>query len=111
MNWVTDKEWTTKVLNSPHIVLVLFSSKESAVCKSEFAVLEKWKRETGIEVEVFFLDVYTSPIVALNYRISILPTLIIFQSGNKRYEEICKIDLTKLNTFIQTLLKSKGITE
>jgi thioredoxin-like negative regulator of GroEL len=111
MNWVTDKEWTIKVLNAPHIVLVLFSSKESVVCKSEFAVLEKWKRETGIEVEVFFLDVYTSPIVALNYRISILPTLIIFQSGNKIFEEICKIDLTKLNTFIQTLLKSKGITE
>jgi|688.fasta_scaffold1795378_2 hypothetical protein len=110
MNWVTDKEWTIKVLNSPQIVLVLFSSKESVVCKSEFAVLEKWKLESGIGAEVFFLDVYTSPIVALNYRISILPTLTIFQSGNKIFEQICKIDLTKLNTFIQTLPKTGGIT-
>ena len=111
MHWITDEEWTTNVLNSPNLVLVLFSAKESAVCKSEFVALEKWKLETGKETNVFFLDVYTSPVIALNYRISILPTLLIFQSGNKIFEQICKTDFTKLDMFIQELLESKVVAK
>ena len=111
MHWITHEEWTTNILNSPNLVLVLFSAKESAVCESEFVALEKWNLESGKEVNVFFLDVYTSPIIALNYRISILPTLIIFQSGNIIFEQICKIDFTKLNVFIKPLLEPKGFAQ
>lgn len=108
MNWVLDQEWNRKVLNSPDIVLVLFAEKESTVSKSEFTALEKWKLESGLKAEVFYLDVYTSPITALNYRISILPTLLIFQSGNKIFEQICKVDFKKLNTFFQSFHEGMG---
>jgi len=108
MKWISDQEWQIEVLDSSNIVLVLFSEKESVVSESEFTALEKWKLESGLEAEVFFMDVYTSPVAALNYRISIIPTLLIFQSGNKIFEQICKIDFKKLSAFMQTFLERAG---
>jgi thioredoxin 1 len=69
-----------QIINSSRPVLVDFYAEWCRPCQEVSPILKKMKREMG-QVKIVKVDVDKNPYIASHYKISSIPTLMIFRKG------------------------------
>lgn len=80
-NAVTDANFEAEVLKATEPVLVDFHAKWCGPCKAMAPALDACAKEMEGKVKIVKLDVDENPKVTGAYRISAMPTLIMFKGG------------------------------
>ena len=75
------KENLHSVLNDSKPVLVDFYAEWCGPCKMQAPVLKEVKSEIGDKVRIIKIDVDKSPVIAQQFHVSGVPTLILFRNG------------------------------
>lgn len=92
------------MINSRRTVLVLFHKANDPTCRKALMIVTSIEKKYH-EKDLFLctLDVEDHVEPSLQYRVSIVPTVIVFQGGFKIYERICLPDIVELDNFLCTL--------
>jgi thioredoxin 2 len=83
---VSDAEWATEVDASPMPVLVDFWAPWCGPCRTMAPVLDQLAAETKGRLKVTKLNVDENPRMAAAFQVQAIPTLILFDRGQKREE-------------------------
>lgn len=78
---VTDITFTREVNSEESIVVVDFWAPWCGPCKMISPIMEQLSRELGSKVKFIKINVDSSPILARKFRISSIPTIMIFKEG------------------------------
>jgi len=78
-----DQTFQSEVLDADQPVLVDFSAAWCGPCKMQKPVLEKFSADHP-ELKVVMVDVDASPRVAQQHQVQAIPTLILFQGGERK---------------------------
>jgi thioredoxin 1 len=95
----TDQTWEKDVLGSPQPVLVDFWAEWCVPCKTLVPILEALAAELDGKLKVGKLNVEENDQVPFKYKITTLPTLMLFKNGQvseQRIGLISKENLVKL---------------
>jgi thioredoxin 1 len=76
-----------QLLQSGKPVLVDFSAEWCGPCKMMNPVLQELKGKTGESLTIIKVDVDKNPVVASNYQIQGVPTLILFRNGEIKWRQ------------------------
>lgn len=76
-----------QLLQSGKPVLVDFSAEWCGPCKMMTPVLKELKGKTGESLTIIKVDVDKNPVVASNYQIQGVPTLILFRNGEIKWRQ------------------------
>lgn len=77
---LTDQTFEAEVLQSKKPVLVSFASAKCGPCKALHPILDKLA-EINSKVKFARLDVAAYPVIANKYKVSALPTVLLFHAG------------------------------
>ena len=100
----TRMEWDCDVVNCDELAVVVFYSKESKPS------IEMVNRINDVACEVkngarfFSVDIDRHPNIIWNFRVSIIPTVMFFQQGQKLYENITLKDASVIQEAIEPYL-------
>lgn len=93
------------MIRSDKPVLVDFSAEWCGPCRMLAPILEDVKKRIGDRATIFKLDVDRNPLIASNYNVMSVPTLILFQHGKavwRRSGVMSAVDLTRtLESYIK----------
>jgi thioredoxin 1 len=78
---VTDKTFDAEVLKSSEPVLVDFFAEWCGPCKAMAPALDQVAAEMQGKLKVVKVDVDQNPEITMKYRISAMPTLMVFKDG------------------------------
>ena len=78
---VTERTFTKEVLEAPTPVLVHFWAPWCGLCKMIQPILSRFHEEKGQQIKVVSLEADLSLQLAFTYKLSQLPTLILFEGG------------------------------
>ena len=96
--FLNEDNWYEYIKKQNGIKFVLFVNSQSKICKTTSSEMECWfKKEFGIKIDFYLIDVFIAESIALKYRISIIPHLIGFQNGFTFYEKFGSFDKTELS--------------
>jgi len=96
---VNDKNFDEEIANSENIVVVDFWAPWCGPCKMLTPVIEELANEMGAEVKFAKINVDESPIIASKYKISSIPTVMVFSKDSVKETMVGfrpKSDLKKL---------------
>ncbi|MDD6784922.1 MAG: thioredoxin [Eggerthellales bacterium] len=97
MESLTSQQFKELVLNSKGRVLVDFSAVWCGPCRMMAPAIEQLAEEKAGEVAVYSVDVDKCPDIAMQYRISAVPTCILFKDGEsaRRFTGAQPIDVLR----------------
>jgi thioredoxin 1 len=78
---VTDASFDAEVLKSSKPVLVDFWAEWCGPCRAVGPVLDQILAENGEKLDIVKLNVDENPQTAMNYKITSIPAMIVFQNG------------------------------
>lgn len=78
---INDGDFNKEVINSDKPVVVDFWASWCGPCKMLGPVIEEVESQLGKEVKFAKLNIDENPVMANTYRISSIPTLLIFKNG------------------------------
>jgi|WetSurMetagenome_2_1015567.scaffolds.fasta_scaffold554845_2 thioredoxin-like negative regulator of GroEL len=100
----TASEWNGLIFEHPEInSVVLFRRRSSQPCDQFQAHLEAIKSECTNTVGFFICEYESSPDFIYQFRVSILPTIMVFRGKQKLAEFICNADLHTVTNYIKGL--------
>ena len=82
LEYVTETDFKTRVMDSPRPVLVDFTAKWCAPCKMVDPIVGQLADEWGEKVVVVKCDADKNPNIIVKFGIMGIPTLILFKGGN-----------------------------
>ena len=103
VNQTSDSAFQADVLNVSGLVLVDFWAPWCGPCKQLAPLIEEMAKEFP-EVKFIKLNTDENPHTAQNYRISGIPTLILFKAGEAIKTEVGALNRDSLRQFIQAAL-------
>lgn len=90
------------IINSDILVLVDFFAEWCGPCKSLAPILEQVKAELGSDVRIVKIDVDKNQILAANYKVKGVPTLMLFKNGEQVWRQSGVLQKTDLIKVIQS---------
>ena len=78
---IMDANFEEEVLSSSNTVVVDFWANWCGPCKMLTPIIEELSQDLGDAVKIVKVDVDKNPNIAMNYRISSIPTVMIFKEG------------------------------
>ena len=93
---VNDSNFEAEVINSPVPVLVDFFGDYCGPCRSLKPVLIALAESMGDSVKIVTVDVATNERLVSDYRISAVPTLIVFKEGKEIHRMVGLKDMKYL---------------
>ena len=106
---LTDKNFEEEVLKSDIPVLVEFWASWCPPCKMMEPILRKLEIEYEGKVKIGTLNVDLNPKTAARYRITGVPTFIIFKNGEEVYRAVAAKSEEELREIIEKVLASEII--
>jgi thioredoxin 1 len=89
---VTSATWESEVLKADGLVMVLFWAQWCKVSTKVFSTVEEMAQEcaekVAEEVKVVRINIEDNDEVASSYKISIIPTIMLFRDGRKLHHTI-----------------------
>lgn len=79
---INDNNFKEEVINSHKLVVVDFWAPWCGPCKMLAPIMEEVEKELGDKVNFVKLNVDENPVNSLNYRVSSIPTVLVFKGGN-----------------------------
>jgi thioredoxin 1 len=99
---VNDKTFDAEVLNSKEPVVVDFFAEWCGPCKAMAPALDLVAKEMAGKVKVVKIDVDQSPATTQKYRISAMPTLMVFKDGKVASTQVgALVQKSKLEDWIK----------
>jgi len=96
---VNDKNFNEEIANSENIVVVDFWAPWCGPCKMLTPVIEELASEMGTKVKFAKINVDESPMIASKYKISSIPTVMVFRKDSVKETMVGfrpKADLKKI---------------
>ncbi|MBA0814941.1 hypothetical protein Gohar_020735, partial [Gossypium harknessii] len=101
---VTDETWQSLVLNADGPVLVEFWAPWCGPCRMIDPVIGELAQQYAGKLKCFKLNTDDSPLIASQYGIRSIPTLMIFLNGEKKDAVIGAVPKTTLSASIERFL-------
>lgn len=94
------RESFADIINGSTPVLVDFTAEWCGPCRMMKPILHDLHQKMGDKVRILKIDVDRNPAVAGNYRVSGVPTLILFQNGNILWRQAGVVPANQLEKVI-----------
>ena len=101
---ITDDNWDVEVLRSSVPVLVDFFTDACAPCRAMRPVIEALAAEYAGQAKVGILNMVDYPATAMRYRITAVPTLLLFKDGDVVAQNVGALNQTGLRRLIESYL-------
>lgn len=98
--YVDDSNFEAEVLKSDVPVLVDFSAVWCGPCQRQLPVVEKFASENLNKVKVCKLDIDEAPLTTAKFGIKSVPSLLVFNHGEKIETRVGLTTLATLNTLV-----------
>jgi len=95
----------SEMIRSDKPVLVDFSAEWCGPCRMLAPILEDVKKRIGDRATIFKLDVDRNQVIASNYNVMSVPTLIIFQNGKPVWRRSGVLSAADLTRTIESFVK------
>ena len=89
-------------LKSQKLIIVDFYASWCAPCKMQTPILVEFQTETEDKVRLIKVDVDQNPEIASKYKVTSIPTLILFRDGVEKEK---RVGLTPKSTLSEMLIK------
>ena len=94
------------IINSNKPVLVDFFAEWCGPCKQMPAILKEVKSELKDQVRIIKVDVDRNPMIASKYKIKSIPTLIIFQDGEVKWQGMGVHSAQQIKGLVENIIKN-----
>lgn len=97
---INEKDFQKEVLDAEGAVLVDFSATWCGPCKTQMPILEKFA-EGNTNVKVVKVDIDESPAIAATYGVRSIPSLLLFEKGQRLTTKVGLTNLDALNGLLK----------
>lgn len=98
--YVDDNNFESEVLQSKVPVLVDFTAVWCGPCQRQLPIVEKFASDNLAKVKVCKIDVDEAPAVISKFGIRSVPTMLLFNKGEKVGAQVGLTSLALLNSFV-----------
>ena len=99
--YITDKEFSTKVLESNVPVLLDFTATWCGPCKAIAPLLDQVLAEKAGALAVYKLDIDENPETPLRFGVQSIPTLLLFKGGKLVHRNVGALNRVALDKFVK----------
>ena len=100
---VTSAAWNREVLQTESLVMVVFWAEWCKPCETISQMVEELAKEYAGRIRIVRLNIDENADIASTYKISIIPTIIFFNHGQKLHEMITAVPRVQLKSAIESL--------
>lgn len=101
----------SEMIRSDKPVLVDFSAEWCGPCRMLAPILEDVKKRIGDGATIFKLDVDRNPLIASNYNVMSVPTLILFQNGKAVWRRSGVMSAADLTRTLESYIKPADVAK
>ncbi|MBN1462650.1 MAG: thioredoxin [Paludibacteraceae bacterium] len=95
-----------EIIQSDQPVVIDFYAPWCGPCKAMTPILENLKSKLGEQVKIIKIDVDENPDIAVELEIRSIPTLMIYQNGEKKWKKVGLSSVDEMLSVINTLNKN-----
>lgn len=102
---VNDSNFETEVLNAQVPVLVDFSATWCGPCQRQLPIMEKFASDNLTRIKVVTIDTDDSPAVAAKYGIKSVPSILLFNNGERVDTKVGLTSAASLQSWVTGFIK------